>query len=77
LPLLQEHPNWQTELLDPDGLHLLPEGSAAVWRHLQETLRQAAPGLLPEALPRHMPHWDQVDRQDPGSTFAPLYAANE
>jgi hypothetical protein len=70
---LQEQPSWQTQLLDPDGLHLLPAGNAAVWLHLQAALRQAAPQLLPEALPRHMPHWDQVDGGDPGSTFAALY----
>ncbi|WWD16797.1 hypothetical protein CI109_101229 [Kwoniella shandongensis] len=58
--------------LDPylyDGLHLTSEGYAVLFKALTALLDEKYPELNPETLPMRMPHWSDVDPEDPRPAF--------
>ncbi|KAH9622837.1 hypothetical protein KSS87_017016 [Heliosperma pusillum] len=63
---IQEFPDWKNSCLS-DGLHLAQSGNRIVFEEVVAKLKEA--GLSLEKLPTELPHFCDIDRNDPLKSF--------
>ncbi|PSS07777.1 GDSL esterase/lipase [Actinidia chinensis var. chinensis] len=63
---MQETEGWQKKFLS-DGLHLTPEGNAAVHREVARVFNKA--GLSAREMPSEVPHYSEINGKDPQKVF--------